>query len=443
MMKTAKEKKQKEEKIERAYFSLASSVVKLNNLSLIEIIISALNISFNKAESTENIYDTDAAKKILRERVLEHKSINDIISQIASHHPKNHNDKISTDGLVDLDNSLQKDVTLIYSKTCSHYKCLSGSGNATNASYYKFFTFTFEAEEKVKTVFNLIEKNDEGLRQAFISLGAKNEEWNRLVDVTKNYAKTKPHRIDRQQKQFYVPWKNSSNSDKDIDNYILITPLPSTKVISKLALLNANLLNAHMALPAHKRKVGGANPQNAGTLVSDLSGRMHHFRFSFPITNLDRVGIAIKKLKSSQNIIYFTREERNLINEIQKSLFSDSSKSPISRQDLLTEIKTKISSIASSKLDDLEFLRTSYHEALARNLLKHEHLENIEHWLRAYLDSNYAKDQDINDWQTTNEIIRFLYDRLISQFKRTLDASHVRIIEEAIKQTVLRCVGRQ
>lgn len=195
---------------------------------------------------------------------------------MGTHHPKSRNDKVSSGPVVAC--SLAPPPAGLVTSANLRTRRFSGSGNSANTAHYQLLAFTYEDPAGVFSVVERVAHKDDPLRETLMALGIGPKQWEAFQTATAMHLSTPSSSpLDRQLKQIFVP-----DPTRDSETYLVITPLTATRVISAFEQQRAKLREQNATLNFNQVSVGGAKPQNAGSLMSELRGNLRQLTVTMP-----------------------------------------------------------------------------------------------------------------------------------------------------------------
>jgi hypothetical protein len=246
-----------------------------------QLIITVVNLAYGSPISREDLLSADKARAALATQVVD-KFISGkfiwaaLASHMGTHHPKSRNDKVSSGPVVA--RSLALPPAGLVTSASLKTRQFSGSGNGANTAHYQWLAFTYEDSAGVLSVIERAANQDEPLRAALMALGIDSEQWEAFqIEVSAHLSAPNVAALDRQLKQIFVPDPTQGGED-----YVVITPLTATRVVSAFEQQRAKLWEQNITLNFDRISIGGAKPHNAGSLMSELGGNLRLLTMTIP-----------------------------------------------------------------------------------------------------------------------------------------------------------------
>ncbi|ABA59201.1 hypothetical protein Noc_2752 [Nitrosococcus oceani ATCC 19707] len=258
--------------------------VKVTDEDVPPLLIAAINFAYGNPTSPEQLLSAESAKAALTAKVTP-KTIGDMFiwaalaSHMGTHHPKSRNDKVSSGPIVA--RSLTPPPAGLVTSANLRTRQFSGSGNGANTAHYQWLAFTYEDSAGVFSVIERAASQDERLGETVLTLGIQESQWQAFQEAAEAHLTvTNSAPLDRQLKQVFIPDPGQNN------DFIVITPLAATAVIGAFEQHRTKLREQDANLNFHRIGVGGAKPQNAGSLMNELGGNLRQLTMTIPRLDL-------------------------------------------------------------------------------------------------------------------------------------------------------------
>lgn len=372
--------------------TMPSLEIKENEEEVFELLTAAINLCYGSPKSVSEIINIATAKKMFSSKVLQ-KKINGRISwlslagDIGTHQPKTRNDKVSS-GAVSADwSNVKVPQTVVASSNCLNGKALSGAGNGANNSHYQLLSFTFSMKQQSLGLVEWIGLNDPLVKKFFLALGMAADTWRLLVNSCNEALKSKNQTfLDRQLKQIYLPCPDETGNER----FILVTPIPSTRVISSFEIHRKSMFEQNLALPIYSIKVGGTKPQNAGSLPNGLGGWLRHLNMGFKPAYFK--GVEKQLYRLGKGNLFVIRKNSSALQRLRNILEMDWNVSTVNRQSMITSVGRRIEELFRSQLDSLadlsDFVSSKFNYDQKKSLLDLEKYSSMPDPLKSILDIN-------------------------------------------------------
>ncbi|ADJ29627.1 type I-F CRISPR-associated protein Csy1 [Nitrosococcus watsonii] len=258
--------------------------VKVADEDVSPLLIAAINFAYGSPTSSEQLLSGESAKAALTAKVIDKTIAGTFIwaalaSHMGTHHPKSRNDKVSSGPIVA--RSLTPPPAGLVTSANLRTRQFSGSGNGANTAHYQWLAFTYEDSAGVFSVIERAASQDERLGETVLTLGIQESQWQAFQEAAKAHLETTNLApLDRQLKQVFIPDPGQNN------DFIVITPLAATAVIGAFEQHRSKLREQDANLNFHRIGVGGAKPQNAGSLMNELGGNLRQLTMTIPRLDL-------------------------------------------------------------------------------------------------------------------------------------------------------------
>ena len=402
-----------------------------NERSVFELLTAAINLCYGSPNSVPDILDIAYAKKMFSSKVLQIK-INgrvcwlSMLNDIGTHQPKTQNDKVSSGAVFADWNQVNPPQSTVTSLNSPNGKALSGAGTAANNSHYRLLSFTFSMKQQTLGLIEWIALRDPLVESFFLSLDMSPDTWKLLVNGCSEVLKTNNQTfLDRQLKQIYLPYPDATGDER----FILVTPVPSTRVISSYEIHRKSMWEQGIVLPTHITKVGGKNFQNAGSLPNELGGWLRHLNMGFKTTSIK----GSKKLlyRLGKGNLFMIRKNSAALRGLIKVLELDWNQPTVNRQSMIKSVRLRIDELFRPQLDSLAelstFVSSKFNYTKNKSMLDHEKYSAIPGPLKSILDINirpvlsliekrmYLKNQALNTLTAVSDDCDDSQLRLISE----------------------------
>lgn len=395
-----------------------------------QLLIAVVNLAYGSPISREDLLSAEDAKAALAAKVADKIVKGTFIwaalaSHMGTHHPKSRNDKVSSGPIVACSLAPSPAGLVTSANLKAKARQFSGSGNGANTAHYQLLAFTYEDPSGMLSVIERAANQDEPLCAALMTLGIRPEQWKTFqAAASAHLSAPNLAALDRQLKQIFVPDPTQNGR-----TYLVITPLTATRMIGAFEQQRAKLREQNATLNFDQIGIGGAKPQNAGSLMNELGGILRQLTVPMPRLTLTQQQRRFWHLRRGWLFQPMPKKE---VQQLQHWLKLDWTQQYGNRQDHLQRLEKRLAEWLLPELEEqdqfLDWLMSDMPDAVRTR----QQLEpgNLPNWILTLAGAS----KNPEPWHSVYEARqKAAHSALISHLKSPLSDEIDRLVWDAVE----------